>query len=672
MVNIDYYLGLDYESLKSFLLYRATDEERHAILSDSRVKKKLILPENEHELTWLCNEDKFGRVMPLLLSGEGIEYFIESEKSIAIFFMLAQSHEGLAEKLLSDEKICSLILEGINKSKYYFGSFSPKQAEIITKYALDHDFEILDYFGYMRDDCTLDLLNHLELSRKDVELILPLLKPKSLSYVLETTVHRDILSSYEFPELSTILSSGVVIPTDMINNKSFIDRVSTIYDPRVYRFLINSMSNPSDREIVERARKKYYEDQIYGYDRELKMTPALKEIYQDFVQFASDKKDPSSDELYNGISGIFAKFNLFDINSNLRPAYFRRIYDFIVNNDLEGLKTFFQEQSNALLTDMIIDYSFEEVYDNVFKDLEQLLHLDGETEDILDEESRDLYSRVLRLDDLPYEEKIALLERLKSRDCVQEFYDYYLNARTRFEELVNSSVLNEESIQRFRSPISDELGVDVYVLDGEPFYALVKSIGYKGEVLEESAISMGETTSMSIISSEKLSTFVEPSEGYNLVYSALPSRQTIHTYPVDSFTGRGRNSDGVFVGSNRVNQLMTPEELVRASTDYNEILVSQRPSPKNRNKDDEVAERLEDIPVLGLLCYDEITEKDVESARNLGCSIVCVKTKRYTPYRSDTQISMYDRMVLVGDEAYKHFYVNEDNCPPRIDRSHSK
>ena len=670
MVNVDNYLMLDYDRLKMFLLNYSTDEERKVILSDSRIKRKLILPENRHELTWLCQEDIDGKIIPLLFDDEGIELLKEAEYlSNSVIGILGGNTEAI-EEIMLNEKFCSLILSDIENTKYSFSTLSPKSAASIIKYAIEHDFDIVRFISCFDDDVTKELLTHMELSRDQTLKILPNLKTKSMSYLLETTIYRDILSNYDYYALSSIFSKDVVIPTDIIRNKTFLDNISSVYDPRVFRLLVNSMSNPADKEIIEIERKKYYEEQIYGYDEELQMTPNLKNVYQGLLEIAN--KDCSLDDLYTAVTDIIMSLNYCDRNSTLGYKYYETVIKLIKNKDLDDLKMFFQDQSTALLTDMIIDYSFEDVYDNVLKDIEQLVHFDGETDGILNEEKREIYRGVLRLDDLSYEEKIALFEKLKSKDFVEEFYDDYLKGRAKFEELLNSTVLNEESIQRYRHPISDELGVDVYVLEGQPFYALVKS--FKGKpkeiVLEEDSIKHGETSSLSVITGGKLSTFSDPRSDYNIIYSGVPSGHVVHSYPVDSFTRRGRDRKRGDFGSERVNQLMTPEEHTKASPDYSEILVVQKPS--RIEPGDELSENLEEIPVLGILCYDSITLQDVESARNLGCSIVCVMTKKYTPYRSDDQISMYDRMALMGECAMEHLYTDDISYSTSIDRNNRR
>ncbi len=667
MNNIDYYLGLEYEELKDYLLYAASNEERQSILSDSRIKRKLILPENRHELTWLCNDDKNGIILPLLLDSEGIDLLQESEYiSDSILGILAGNSKAV-EGILSNDKMEELLFQNIENLKYSFSILTSKSAESIVKYAVEHNQNIGSFIGRFEDDITVELLKHLKLSRDETKSFLPVLKPESMKYLMETTIYRDILGDYNYYELKNIFSNEVVIPIDMIRDKRFLKGISTIYDPKIYRFLVNSISNPSDKDIIEAERKKYYEEQIYGYDSELGMTPNLKEVYLEIVDIAN--KEGNLEELYSKVTDIIMGINYFKKDSSPAYRYYEDVIGFIKAKDLNGLTSFFQKQSNALLTDMIIDYSFEDVYSNVLKNMEQLVNFSRQTTGVLDEEKKDIYSKILDLDTLPYDEKIALFDRLKSKDFVEEFYDDYLSGRTRFEELLNESILNEESIKKYRHPASDAYGVDIYVLDGDPFYGLIKSLRRpKDSIMDSDTIKYGEATSLSVISSEKLSTFYDPREYYNVIYSSMPGKQMIHAYPVDSFTGRGHEDGGRFPSSDRVNQLMTPEKFVKASSDYSEILAAQK--PKKVKKDDEVGERLQNIPILGILCYDSITNFDIESAKNLGCSVVCVMTKKYTPYTNDSQISMHDRTAMFDEKADKYLYTTDSNYNPSIDREH--
>ena len=47
--------------------------------------------------------------------------------------------------------------------------------------------------------------------------------------------------------------------------KEFLHKISTIHDPKNYRFIINALINNNDTEYIENKRKQYYESEIKNY-----------------------------------------------------------------------------------------------------------------------------------------------------------------------------------------------------------------------------------------------------------------------------------------------------------------------------------------------------------------------------------------------------------------------
>lgn len=95
-------------------------------------------------------------------------------------------------------------------------------------------------------------------------------------------------------------------------------------------------------------------------------------------------------------------------------------------------------------------------------------------------------------------------------------------------------------------------------------------------------------------------------------------------YPVDSYSRYVRVAASE--ATSRVFELYTPMELIERSGDYNEIILAQHNS---RRIDDDLNDSIDVPKMLGIYCYDDFSDVDVLSAKNVGIGIVVVKTKKY-------------------------------------------
>lgn len=213
-----------------------------------------------------------------------------------------------------------------------------------------------------------------------------------------------------------------------------------------------------------------------------------------------------------------------------------------------------------------------------------------------------------------------------------------------FEE----KMLTKESIQKYRDEeLSKKYGVDVYVLDKEPFYVLVKSLGKSktSPLQKDNIIYTVDGASYSLDSSDKLKTYYNPTTDYNIAYTNFETEQIVHIYPVDSFSNYDRDIKPI--ATNRVFELHTPESLCSEYEQYNEIVIAQ----KNDRKNDELNNNLEVPEMFAIYCYDTIIDADIISARNLGLGIILVKTKAYENKSNIQKKSMHDTMGL--SDGYK-------------------
>ena len=342
-------------------------------------------------------------------------------------------------------------------------------------------------------------------------------------------------------------------------------------------------------------------------------------------------KDASDDEIFNLLNQI-NKVNL--------------------ESGLNGIKEILKKESNIMLGNMIIDCHFKDYYLNVLKDVKQLCNFDALGGNALSNDKIEIYKKIIEINNLSYEEKLELNTKLGKKNYVEEFYNDVRNSRNKMYSLMREEILNEDKISKYLDKEeTDKFGVNIYRLEGEPFFALVKSLSIdKAFELSSGDIhSYKDSGSFSIDASNKLDTFHDPKDNYNLIFNNFNIDQVVHMFPVDSFSGytRGENA------TDRVIELLTPKEFTGRSRNYNEVIIAQ----KNIGKPSDMGDRLPLPKPFAIYCYDEIGPNDIESAKNLGIGIVVVNTKKYNIEKNDSQISMFDTMSS-GKYNYDFKYVD--------------
>ena len=310
-----------------------------------------------------------------------------------------------------------------------------------------------------------------------------------------------------------------------------------------------------------------------------------------------------------------------------------------LESGLNGIKEFLKEKSNVMLGNMIIDSHFKDYYLNVLKDVKQLCNFDTLGGNALSSDKIEIYKKIIEINNLSYEEKLELNTELGKKNYVEEFYDDVRNSRNKMYSLIREEILNEDKISKYLDKKETEkFGVNIYRLEGEPFFALVKSFSVNKtfELSLSSIYSHKDAGSFSIDASNKLNTFHDPKDNYNLIFNDFNIDQVVHMFPTDSFSGYARGEKA----TDRVIELLTPKEFTGRSRDYNEVIIAQ----KNIGKPSDMDDRLPLPKPFAIYCYDEIGPNDIESAKNLGIGIVVVNTKKYNIETNNSQISMFDTM----------------------------
>lgn len=634
MLTIEYLLDCDYETLKWYIVQEIP--EALDALKNKAIKNKLINPDKKYELIWLAQEMP-DKAALLLFDEEGLEILNRTSDLPDKMNGIMTCGKEYVTQLVKSDLFCSIIIKHYQVLNHYLSSFSLEAALSFVKYIQtnypDMLKEILLDFSFK---VQTEIVKELELPLDVVRKLLISSTGEAAEYLLKNDFRIVSINDYTFQELFTLFSKNCQIPMIISREPDFIKKLATIDSVKDYRFLINALAKNNDTEIIEQARKRYYEQELQTYDIN---TGMLKRYHNFYLEICNLMKEEEMDyERFDEI--VYKYFNLFGSGSN--EWYLKNtLSNLYASENQEGLKQFLIKESNLQMSNIIVDYHFEDIPYNFFLDVRQLCHFqEGEGRTLTDEDL-EIYNKLLAIDSLSYEEKMKLHQILLQDDWISKHYDLFRGAKDKAASLIKEQMLTPISVQKFYDEqLSQEAGVPIYVLDGEEFFAFVKSLPISKNIVLEPfhMTSTVDGGSYSLDGSSKLDTYKDPKTNYNLILGDFPISQIVHMYPVDSYSKYVRTSS--MEATKRVYELYTPTEFVEKSYNYNEIILSQR---NIRRVDDEINDRLELPTILGIYCYDEITNMDIQSAKNLGVGIVVVKMMSYN-IRGDQRLSMMDTL----------------------------
>lgn len=611
-MDIEILLNFNYENLKNYLL-NASDDERKKVLSDDRIKNKLINSDYKYDFVFLSQEDS--DILVYLLSGNGLE-ILKNNSNYDIFLnSILTSEKKYVDKLFDNEGFINLILENINNSKvnfYYLNSSIANQL-----YNKVNDENKIKLIGCVNNEAQIYIIKHNEITKENFWESLSLLNDKAAQLLINKTNYRLSFSNLSITDLYSYSKKELSFPHYMFEEKIFISNISDNYDINYTRFIINNFSKYNDLSNIEKSKKEILNDNINNLNNEL--LPKYEKLYMilnyliknDKLEYDTIKESIYS--LFKNESSIFLQNLNADVITCLR------------SDNKNELLIFLKNESNKTLGNLIIDYHFKDLPLNVKKDINELVSFEKSGGNTLSKEDLILYEQILNIDNLTYSEKIKLNHTLSKINMVEKFYDDIRNAKNKMYENINNAILKKDNISKYKNDeLSNKYGVNVYALEGEPFYALVKSVGtLKGEILDEIKLhSRKDGGSFSIDSGYKLNTFNRPDFIYNLAYDGFTSKQVVHAYTEDSYSNYDRNSNDT---TPKINKIMMPYEFVTESPYYNELVISQ----VNEKKTTEMDDKIPMLKPFAIYCYDEICANDIESAKRLGLDIILVNTKKY-------------------------------------------
>lgn len=647
-MNINKILAMNIDSFINYFNNNINESDKFSLLCDYRIKEKII---NESYVGFFnfCENIQY-KYLEVLLDSEGLKLLDATDnicrKLNAILFNFKNT-----STLFEREDFCKMVYLNLSHFFTIFDKVDIKGTLNFLHFVMGIDLvSFKRVFLEFNGEVQKKVVEHLEIPFSIIKDIIILGGKEVSEYLLKNDIRIKTLLDFPFLSIYKLAAKGINFSDRLLYEEEFVRTLSTMKDVKNYRLLLDNLALGNEVSHIELARKQFYEYEINNFDRERKMLKSYADCYNAIMNMQEINYRTIADLL----NFYFSGFQGFNSDSEAYKVFI----SYSLDKDEEKLKRELQNESCLQLTNMIIDYTFEDVPYNVLLDLKQLISFQkGEGRQLTDEEIA-IYNKVLQLDELECTEAIKLHNTLKTLS-LGTIYDHFRNAKDKVASLISHVMLNENSIKRYKDDeLSKLYGLDIYVLDGDEFYAFVCSLEYS----KEFAISANDIAftkdgySFTLDHSSKLSTYRDPRDYYNLIYSSFPENQLVHVFPVDSYSYYNRYEYEHRSATQRVFEFNTPEELVKKSQYYNEIVLLMA----NKYRSDEVNSFLFKPQILGLYCFDEIVPNDIISARALDVGIVLVKTKNYKHDAEKGKNTSYDD-IAYGIGADDFNYIDDVN-----------
>lgn len=526
-------------------------------------------------------------------------------RSFLDLFLSTDISSYYATLSILDNRVCDLIVNRcfeLNKSADYIG-------RLISYFSSDYQLEFIDRYDYPNDliyemfkRCT-NVVGSKILNKFNIDLLSHDISIGKIIKVGKELAFKDMArrnsNSYSSNVNTFYLSSDLL-------NKDVAEYLWNNLNVYKYRFLVNDAYYCGDPSILNKYAKEKEDEFI--------LSNGYIEPYKSIIDMILklSKLDTNIDEYYDIFRVLNKKICMFDSKySDIRLFLINGMFD----KAIDTINGIIDEKKS----DYIIDYHFEENYYNIIYDLRELLDFYYAGNIVIPEDRLYLYQQIVNIDKLSDQEKIELHSMLKKYNMMEVFYDDMTFARNRVRETLKDYAMVKEELETYKDDEkSDEYGVDVYSIEDNPFFALVKS-----GVRMEDNLPTGH--SYSLVGNGCIAVFGNLNDSNTFVYDAsdLNPEQVVHIYPTDSYTMYKPFEFSEDV-TRRIEQLIMPDEMLYESKLYNELLILEQ-----GKKQSDIDSRIPKLKKIALYCVDEITSKDVEIAKIHGVGIMLVNSKKY-------------------------------------------
>lgn len=591
------------------------------------VTKIKIINSNKQDFLDFLDNDYNGKILNLL-DDEGVE-LLKKNSYIEDRIIYILNYSNYVDLLFNNQKFLDLFLS-TDISKYYASlkNINNKTYDLIVNRCLELNKDINltgQLISYFNKDYRLKFIDKYDYPN---DLIYEMLKrnPKLLGKKILEKYNIDLLShnipvgglvaagkSLSFEDMtkrkgySYVNSSGEVfyLSSDLLNTE-VAQKLWNELNVYEYRFLINDANYCGDPTNLNNYAKTKEEEFILNTD--------YPKTYQNIFNMINklSNLDSSSNEYRDIFRNLIRQIQIF-------PNEYTNLRELIFNGEFAETINLITKSLDEKKSDYIIDYHFEENYYNVMYDLRELLEFYYAGNIDIPEDRLYLYQQIVNIDMLSSQEKIELHNELKQYNMMEIFYDDMTFARKQVREALKDYAMVKDELVKFKDEeLSNEYGVDVYNINDNPFFAIVKS-----GIRFEDSLPVGH--SYSLVGNGCISVFGSLKNSNTYVYDAsdLNPEQIVHIFPKDSYT-LYQPFSFTEKATDRVEQLMMPDELLYNKRTYNEVLILEQGSMQT-----DIDSRIPKLKKIALYCVDQITAKDVETAKIHNIGIMLINSKKY-------------------------------------------
>lgn len=314
-------------------------------------------------------------------------------------------------------------------------------------------------------------------------------------------------------------------------------------------------------------------------------------------------------------------------------------------NNSKNMHDVFYKYDTLKMRNILIDRYFKDIPLNFLKNLNVMIQYnDSLNNKILDEKRTNIYKKILNFENLNYDERKELYYACaKYENLAELFYDDYRKCRDNtYNNLIDLAINPKKMYNLLSIEKTKKYGVPIYELNGENFYAFVHITGpYKYNpnfYVEAWKEGLYDSVSLSFIGNNNITTFGDPKESIAFGFSKLDYKRIIHLRNSDSFSNYN-SMDDCF--SDYIQKMYTPANLIKETRGYNEIVYQE----KSRNI------KLDTIVPDYVMCYDEVTDSDINVAKYYNLPIVLINTKKYKFNNKIIDVSESEKYIN-GDDYY--------------------
>lgn len=260
------------------------------------------------------------------------------------------------------------------------------------------------------------------------------------------------------------------------------------------------------------------------------------------------------------------------------------------------------------ITDFIIDYLFEDKFNNVKMNIPEVIRYNS-IYHLIPEDHIMFYQTILSFADLSVDQQLEVFQHYRDSAIFTQFYEDIHLLKEHMYNHLNEIIVSGDNVKNdINEEFSKKCGVDIIDYRDKPFYMLVRRGEFVSHINKKRSC-------YSLISNENTSTINYSSTLYG--YSSVDPKLIVHCFEEDSYSSDCDVNES-YGCSRYVNRIMTAEELVSSSTMYSEINILN-------NKDDNgtITPRNPDY----IVAVDLINDTDIEAAKRFNVPIILINNR---------------------------------------------